>query len=199
MNRLPGPVSKSLELFKTAPIPEMLTKKSMPILVRNMILGQVAFYGTYQLVSGPNKMKLKRYFTVSPESSLLSLATFNLCHTNAVPLLFNMAILGTVGASLCRTRGSTTFLTVWGLGAAASAVLTAIDARSNQKQTQAGAMGPSTALLSYTCFSNPAFFTLSRFNPLFMVAVALGYGITYDDKAAIGGIPAGYLAFLLAL
>ena len=47
MNRLPGSVNQSLALFKSVPLPAALTSQSMPSLVRNMILGQLAFYGTY--------------------------------------------------------------------------------------------------------------------------------------------------------
>jgi len=32
-----------------------------------------------------------------------------------------------------------------------------------------------------------------------LTALALAYGISYDDKAVVGGVAAGYAAFLLAL
>ena len=100
-------------------------------MIKNLFLGQVAFYATYQAISGPSKMKLKRYFTVSPDSGLQSLATFHFCHTQALPLLLNLGMLGTVGAHIARASGASTFLRVFGLSCAAASLAVAVDARSN--------------------------------------------------------------------
>ena len=70
MNRLPAGVNQSLAVLKSAPLPSFLKTEGMPQLIKNIFLGQLAFYATYELISGPNRMKLKRYFTVSPESGL---------------------------------------------------------------------------------------------------------------------------------
>ena len=42
-------------------------------------------------------------------------------------------------------------------------------------------------------------FTYARVNPYAWVALLTFYGVYNDDKAAMGGVAGGYLAFLLAL
>jgi hypothetical protein len=54
-------------------------------------------------------------------------------------------------------------------------------------------------MLAYTCFRSPAYFNLIRLSPITLVAASLAYGLYFDDKAVIGGIAAGYAAFLMAL
>ena len=199
MNRLPAGVNQSLALIKNVPMPAAFKTENMPALVKNLILGQVAFYGFYNLISGPSHMKLKRYFTVSPDSSLMSLATFHLCHTSALPLAVNLGMLATIGSYVARTRGIGTFTSVFGMGCAAASLAVAMDARSNPNQVQAGSLGASAALLTYTTFRNPAYFSLIRLSPITLVTATLAYGLYNDDKAVIGGIAAGYAAFMLAL
>ena len=195
MNQLPGTVSKSIALVKNLPG----AKQEVPQMLRNLVVGQLAFYGMYTLASGPNRMKLKRWFTVSPDSGLQSLATFHLCHTSAVPLFVNVAALSSLGLFHCRTAGVASFLRIFGLGAAAASAAVAIDARSNPAQTQAGSLGCSAALLSYHAFQNPAYFSMLRVSPFTLPAAALAYGIYNNDAAVVGGLTAGYAAFLLVL
>ncbi len=54
-------------------------------------------------------------------------------------------------------------------------------------------------MLTYTTFRSPAYFSLIRLSPVSLVAASLAYGLYYDDKAVVGGIAAGYAAFLMAL
>ena len=54
-------------------------------------------------------------------------------------------------------------------------------------------------MITYTAFRSPAYFALWRLAPITYVAATLGYGLMYDDKAVVGGVAAGYLAFLMAL
>ena len=197
MNRLPGEVGQSLALFKNLPV--ISKAQSMPPLVRNLFLGQLAFFGLYSVVSGPSQMKLKRYFTVSPDSGIQSLATFHLCHTSPWALALNLGVLGSLGAYQCKTFGAGSFIRVFGLGCALASVAVASDAMTNPQQVQAGSLGASAALLSYTCFRNPAYFGLIRVQPLTLTALALAYAIYFDDKAVVGGLTAGYAAFFLAL
>ena len=60
-------------------------------------------------------------------------------------------------------------------------------------------MGASAAMLTYQAFKAPNYFSLIRLQPLTLVASMLAYGIYYNDKAAIGGLAAGYAVFLMAL
>ena len=144
-------------------------------------------------------MKLKRYFTVTPSSGAQSLLTFHFCHTSMLPLLINSFALGTLGVMHCRTAGLSSFMLIFGMGCAAASVAVAIDARSNPKQVQAGSLGASSALLAYHVFRNPSYFALLRVQPMLLTAIALGYGIYNEDVAVVGGLTAGYAAFLLAL
>jgi len=150
-------------------------------------------------MSGPNQMKLKRYFTVTPSSGAQSLATFHFCHTSMVPLVVNLTALGSLGIFHCKTFGLFPFVRLFGLGCAAASVAVAIDARTNPKQVQAGSLGASSALLSYHAFRSPSYFALMRYQPITLAAAALAYGIYNEDSAVVGGVTAGYAAFLLAL
>ena len=196
MNRLTAGVGQSVSIIN-AHMPAKM--QSMPQLVQRIFLGQLAFYGFYNLVSGPTQMKLKRYFTVTPESGMQSLATFHMCHTSTMPLLLNLGVLGTLGSYVCRTQGANSFLRLMGLSFAAASVAVAIDARNNPNQTQAGSIASSSALLAYTTFAHPEFYALLRLSPLTFTAAALGYGIYYNDQACVGGLAAGYAAFCFAL
>ena len=68
-----------------------------PSIVSYMIAGNLGFYGLYLLSTGPTGMRLQRRLTVTPESSLTSLATFHMCHTSLTPLLINCGVLATIG------------------------------------------------------------------------------------------------------
>ena len=201
MNRLPAGIGQSLQAVRNVPlpVPAAFRTEGMPQLVRNLFFGQLAFFGVYSLVSGPNKMKMKRYFTVSPDSGVQSLATFHLCNTDAVQCALNLGILGTVGTQICRARGASAFTQILGLGALGASLAVALDARGNAEQVQAGSLGLSATMLTYAAFAQPKYFALNRYHPATLVAGALLYGMMYNDKAVVGGISAGYLAFLLAL
>ena len=172
---------------------------SMPPIIRTLMMGQLTFFGAYSIMSGPGRKKMERYFTVTPDSGVQALTTFHLCHTDPVPLAFNMVALGTMGAYHVKKAGAHSFLRLFGLGCAAATLAVAIDARSNSNQTQTGHLGASAALLAHTCLRYPQFFALYKMTPLFICAGALGYGIYYDDKAIVAGLTAGYAAILMAL
>ena len=200
MNRLPAGVGQGLSVLKSSmPLPASFKTEGMPALVKNIFLGQATFFGAYCMMSGPNKMKLKRYFTVSPDSGLQTLATFHMCHTSALPLLINLGMMGSLGAHLCRTRGASAFTQLLAVGAVGATLAVAVDARSNPDQVQAGSLGLSATMLTYAALRSPSYFAMWRFSPVTWVAASLAYGLFYDDKAVVGGIAAGYAAFLMAL
>ena len=70
----------------------------MPPMIRNLMMGQLTFFGAYTIMSGPGRKKMERYFTVTPDSGLQALTTFHLCHTDFAPLAANMLALLTLGA-----------------------------------------------------------------------------------------------------
>lgn len=64
---------------------------------------------------------------------------------------------------------------------------------------QVGGLGVSAALITYTAFQAPGYISVLRLSPMTIVGTTLLYGLYYNDKAVIGGLSAGYVAFLLAL
>ena len=70
--------------------------------------------------------------------------------------------------------------------------------RNNAAQVQAGGMAGSAGLIAYHALRNPGWFKFG-IAPTLALGAMLFYGMGYDDKAALGGVSAGYLAFLLAL
>lgn len=59
-------------------------------------------------------------------------------------------------------------------------------------------MAPAAGLIAYNVFRNPGWFKYG-FRALPMLAVLGLYGALYEDRAAIGGMGLGYLAFVLGL
>ena len=108
-------------------------------------------------------------------------------------------MISSLGSYICKTRGSGTFLQVLGLSALGASLAVATDARSNINQVQAGGLGLSAGMMTYGVYRSPAYFALWRFQPLTYMTLILAYGLFYDDKAVIGGLAAGYAAFLMAL
>ena len=60
-------------------------------------------------------------------------------------------------------------------------------------------MASSAGLVTYNVMRNPNWFNFLRLPAVFWVAALALYGGFYNDKAAVGGVAGGYLAFLLAL
>ena len=57
-------------------------------------------------------------------------------------------------------------------------------------------MGGSAALITYNCFANGSWVHFMRIHPMIWLSSFAVYGAFNNDKAAIGGIAGGYLAFL---
>ena len=60
-------------------------------------------------------------------------------------------------------------------------------------------MAGTAGLITYNYFANPQWLRFGNVNPMFWLAGLTVYGVYGEDKAAIGGIAGGYLAFLFAL
>ena len=54
-------------------------------------------------------------------------------------------------------------------------------------------------MITYNAIKNPSIFSVTRIHPLAWIAILSIYGVYNNDKAALGGVSGGYLAFLLAL
>ena len=142
----------------------------------------------------------KRTWTVSPESyGFLGYFTFHFCHTSAVPLVFNLAVLSSLGKYIYKVKGHRSFVSLLAMGCAGASLAVATDISHNRNQVQAGGLGASAAMLAYGGFATPQYFALFRYMPLTYMGAALAYGVYFDDKAVVGGLAAGYAAFMLAL
>lgn len=87
---------------------------------------------------------------------------------------------------------------LYALGCLSGATLATMNARKNPEQRLSGGIGGTGALLGYNLYRNPQWF---RFfvNPLLIAPLFLLYSVFYNDRAALGGYGAGYLAFLFGL
>lgn len=170
-----------------------------PGLIQKLIAANVAFYGAYQFVTGPTRVRLSREFTLQPESGIQAAFTYHFAHTSLAPMLFNSFVLATVGSQMFAAHGCASFTRVLLAGAAGASLFALADMRSNPNQVQAGGLGLSAALISYSAFKAPHFLSLLRFNPTFLVPAFIAYSLMYNDKSVLGGTCAGYAAFLLAL
>ena len=59
-------------------------------------------------------------------------------------------------------------------------------------------MAPAAGLIAYNVFRNPGWFKYAL-SPMSLLVVMVMYGAFYNDRAAIGGIGMGYLAFIFGL
>jgi len=116
-----------------------------------------------------------------------------------LPMLFNCGVMATVGSTLAANHGSARFLRLLGVCAAGSALAAAVDMRSNPLQTQAGGLGMTAGLLTYTAFHSSGRLAILRLHPMAVLSFTLLFAFANNDKAVLGGTSAGYLAFLLAL
>ena len=150
-------------------------------------------------MSGPQGLLYKKYLTLDGNSSFLSIPFCHFGHTNAFTFGINTAALWTIGHYHAKRYGCSHLTTVFGLGCAVATGLALMDVRVNNRQVIAGSTGGTAALVTYNLFANPAWFKFARLPPLMWLAALALYGGYYDDKAAVGGLAGGYLAFILAL
>ena len=170
-----------------------------PSIITGLVTANIGFYGMYMLSCGPSRQRMSRIYTLQPESGPQSLFTFHFAHTSLLPLLFNCGVLATLGASHLAVQGCASFMTVYGASLGVGALMSAADMRNNPNQTQAGGMAGSAGLIAYHAMRNPSWFRMRHGAPAAILGSLLMYGMLYDDKAALGGVSAGYAAFLLAL
>ena len=159
----------------------------------------VGSYLVYKLANGPSQLRYERYLTLQPESKFTGLLAYNFFHTDAMSLAFNMAVMSSLGRYTYQTMGQNKFIQLFGMGALGSALFCGVTAYRYSDFSAAGMMGPSAALISYHFFANPSWIKVWHFNPTMCFALFVFYSFLYNDQAALGGLSAGYLAFLMAM
>ena len=60
-------------------------------------------------------------------------------------------------------------------------------------------MAGTAGLITYNAFANPSWLAFRGMNPFVWLSLMTLYGVYGHDKAVVGGVAGGYLAFLLAL
>ena len=165
-------------------------------MVKQILLLNSAIYGGYLLMSGPMGVQYKRFFTLDGSSSITSLPLCHFSHTSALQFAVNFGALYTVGHWHAKTFGCMHMTKVAGVSAALATVLGVHHVYKNNEQTIAGSNAMSAGLITYNIFKNPQWFTLLRIHPMIWMAALTAYAGFGNDKAAVGGIAGGYLAFL---
>ena len=179
--------------------------KKLPIhrprsaIVKNILYANTALFGFYMLSSGPGKLRYQRTFTAAPNSSIESLLYFHFAHTSVLQFLFTSGVFYTIGNYHVAAYGCSSFMRIFGASALGGSLLTAIGLITGATtEAQAGAMAPAAGLIAYNVFRNPGWFKLFL-RPVPLLAALTLYGAFYGDRAAIGGVSLGYLAFLFGL
>ena len=168
-------------------------------MVKNSLFANTALFGFYTLASGPMKLRYQRTFTAAPNSGIESLLYFHFAHTNLFQFLFTSGVFYTIGNYHMAAYGCVSFLKIFAASAIGGSVLTAIGLRTGvTTDAQAGAMAPAAGLITYNVFRNPGWFKLFL-RPVPLIAALALYGAFYGDRAAIGGMSLGYLAFLFGI
>ena len=165
-------------------------------MVKRLVQVSAGLYGAYFLASGPVGLMYKKHFTLQGDSSILSLPLCHFSHTNMATFLFNSGILWTIGNMHAKKFGCAHFTSVLGISCAAATALGVYHVMNNNEPTIAGGMAASAGLVTYNVFANPHWFKVMRLHPYSWVAAFALYGAFGNDKAAVGGIAGGYLAFL---
>jgi len=86
-------IASTINLVKNLP-----ATAERPNIIKQIISLNIGVYAYYKLSSGPNRLRLKRDFSLQPESGPQALFTFHFVHTNFWPLVFNCGIFATVGS-----------------------------------------------------------------------------------------------------
>ena len=166
-------------------------------MVKRLIQISASLYGIYFIMSGPAGLMYRKHFTLQGDSSILSLPLCHFSHTNFFQFAFNTGILYTIGNLHARKYGCSHFVNVLGLSCGVATLLGVYHVMKNNEPTIAGGMAASAGLVTYNVFNNPNWFRFMRLHPYSWVAAFALYAAFNGDKAAVGGMAGGYLAFLL--
>ena len=168
-------------------------------MIKQLVGLNVALYAGYSLMTGPMGLIYKKHLTLDASSSILSVPLCHVGHTSAIALFINSAALWTLGHRHVLKYGCTHFMTVYGVSCILASVLGAADVRGNAQPTIAGGVAGTAGLISYNVFANPSWLMVKGLNPFIWLSLLSLYGAFGHDKAVVGGVAGGYLAFLMAL
>lgn len=187
MNTLPF---RGAGLVKRLPIYTARTSTIKYILGANLFT-----FGLYHLSTGPSQLAQQQVLQLGPNSSIVSLLTSHFSYTNPLSLLFHGGILYTIGNYHVLKYGCSHFLTLYGAGLAIGGLLAAYELYSNRNIHHLGGSAGTGALIAYNVMKNPQWFKFGL-NPFYLLTAYALYASFYGDRAAFGGLAAGYLSFL---
>lgn len=190
MNLLPF---KSSTLVKNLPLYTPRTN-----VVKYLLYANVGLYGLYFASSGPTKQALAARLAVKSDSFRTSLIFYHLGNISLPYLIFNSAILYTIGNYHVLKYGQNHFLRLLALSAAGGSIATGIAVHNDRSFVSYGGMSLSAGLIGYNVFRNPAWFKYAL-NPYSFLGLLILYSAFYNDRAAVGGLSLGYIAFLAGL
>ena len=123
---------------------------------------------------------------------------FHLANFSLPWLLFNSGVMYTVGNYHVTKYGKSHFLRLLGLSALGGSLAAAYAVHNDRNFTASSSIALTGGLLGYNIFKNPQWFRygLRAFPLLFLFTL---YSAFYNDRAALGGLSAGYLFFVLGL
>ena len=96
--------------------------------IQYLLLGNLSVYGLYLLATGPRKLQYRRNFVLEQDSNYTSFLLCHFGHTSLTNLIFNSAIIYTIGNYHVLKYGCTSFLMLYGLGCVAGGVMAAMNA-----------------------------------------------------------------------
>ena len=168
--------------------------------VKTLIAANVGLWAIYQFGSGPLRVRWSKDHMMQSDSGIQSALLYHFFHKDVVSMGFNTAVLATVGTTIARTKGNSAFLRVAGIGALTGSVFALSSAYNNQASSAAGGSAISGSLITYAAFAMPKALGAMPFLPFgSWVPAMLAYSLYCGDYSMLGGVSAGYLAFLLAL
>ena len=131
-------------------------------------------------------------------NNISSLITFHFANFSLPWLLFNSAILYTIGNYHVLKYGQAHFIKILALSATAGSFMSALAVHNDKNFIATGGISFSSGLIGYNAFKNPAWFKFAL-NPVSLIAALVLYSVFYNDRAALGGLGLGYAAFLAGL
>ena len=141
---------------------------------------------------------MKRGFEVHNESNMQSVLNYHLVNFSLTSLLFNGAVFYTIGNYHLQKFGGNHLLRLLGVSALAGSLVSAYSINQDPSFVAKGSISLSAGLIAYNVMKNPQWFKYA-IGPAGYLSLFVLYGAFYNDRAALSGVGAGWLLFLLGI
>ena len=112
-------------------VPSIKNVETRHGMVKQLFALNAVLFGSYFVASGPVGLIYKKYFTLGPNSSFLSLGLSHFGHTSAAAFAFNSTVLWTIGNYHVKKYGCARFAYLLGFSCLAGSALGLYEVRSN--------------------------------------------------------------------